>query len=77
MQWLTRVPCRMQTLGTWLLDLKHQHPDQHWELHGVDIGSSLFPSKTSELDLRQCDIKEQSPSTRGRHGSLDLIHQRR
>ena len=42
----------MQTLGIWLLDLKHQHPDKNWELQGVDIGSSLFPQKTSWLDLR-------------------------
>jgi SAM-dependent methyltransferase len=67
---------RVCILGTWLLDLKSQHPDQNWELHGVDIGSSLFPPRTSELELRQHDIKACFPPAWGWHDHFDVIHQR-
>ena len=66
--------CRIRFPGTLLLDLKNQHPDQKWELHGVDIGSSLFPPKTPELDLRQHDIKEPFPPTWGWLNRFDIIH---
>lgn len=56
--------------------MKTQHPDQDWELHGVDIGSSLFPPISSELDLRQHDIKEPFPTGWGWANSFDVIHQR-
>lgn len=63
--------------GTWLLDLKTQHPSHQWELHGVDIGSSLFPPPNkSELDLRQHDIREPFPPAWRWSDYFDVIHQR-
>ncbi|KAL8687135.1 MAG: hypothetical protein Q9218_006608 [Villophora microphyllina] len=62
--------------GTWLLDLPTHHPTQPWELHGVDIGSSLFPPKRPGLDLRQHDIREPFPSSWGWSNYFDVIHQR-
>ncbi|KAI4251097.1 MAG: hypothetical protein LQ352_005064 [Teloschistes flavicans] len=62
--------------GTWLLDLQTQHPEHIWELHGVDIGSSLFPPKRPDLDLRQHDIRQAFPSAWGWSNYFDVIHQR-
>ncbi|KAL8996933.1 MAG: hypothetical protein Q9188_006449 [Gyalolechia gomerana] len=63
-------------VGTWLLDLKTQHSTHQWELHGVDIGSSLFPPGQSVLDLRQHDIRKPFPSAWDWSNSFDVIHQR-
>ncbi|KAL8981826.1 MAG: hypothetical protein Q9205_003505 [Flavoplaca limonia] len=62
--------------GTWLLDLKTQHPTHQWELHGVDIGSSLFPQNRPELDLRKHDIREPFPPAWQWSDHFDVIHQR-
>ena len=66
----------MSCTGTWLLDLQNQHPKYEWELHGVDIGSTLFPPKSANLDLREHDIREPYPSNWGWEDYFDVIHQR-
>ncbi|KAL9596516.1 MAG: hypothetical protein Q9219_005737 [cf. Caloplaca sp. 3 TL-2023] len=71
-QWLTSS----NPSGTWLLDLKIQHPDHDWKLHGVDIGSSLFPPVECGLDLRQHDIRQPFPSAWGWSNFFDVVHQR-
>jgi Methyltransferase domain len=62
-------------LGTWLLDVQSQHASHDWELHGVDIGSALFPPFSS-LDLRQHDIQKPYPPGWNWSNSFDIIHQR-
>ena len=64
--------------GTWLLDLKTLHPQQDWELYGVDIGSTLFPKLASSqaLDLREHDLKQPFPASWDWSNYFDVIHQR-
>ncbi|KAF2499003.1 methyltransferase family protein [Lophium mytilinum] len=65
--------------GTWLLDLQRLYPQYEWSLHGVDIGSALFPHKSGpyeSLDLHELDARAPAPSNLGWEGSFDLIHQR-
>lgn len=45
------------------------------DLHGVDIGSSLFRNHPS-LDLRQHDIRQPFPESWRWSDSFDLVHQR-
>jgi SAM-dependent methyltransferase len=71
----TNVP-----LGTWLRDLPRQYPGWKLDLHGIDIGASLFPiehtQSYSPVDLRTHDVTEPFPSTWGWSNSFDVIHQR-
>lgn len=55
------------------------YPQHEWLLHGVDIGSALFPPKTgpsASLDLREFDIRSAVPPDPSWTGSFDLVHQR-
>ncbi|KAH6632430.1 hypothetical protein F5144DRAFT_533970 [Chaetomium tenue] len=65
--------------GTWLLDLPLLYPQHEWSLHGVDIGSSLFPPKVgpyAALDLREFDIRSPTPPEPSWTQGFDLVHQR-
>ncbi|EAQ87473.1 hypothetical protein CHGG_04092 [Chaetomium globosum CBS 148.51] len=65
--------------GTWLLDLPRLYPQHEWSLHGVDIGSSLFPPKVgpcAALDLREFDIRSPTPPDPSWTQGFDLVHQR-
>ncbi|KAK1253848.1 hypothetical protein MKX07_001925 [Trichoderma sp. CBMAI-0711] len=62
--------------GTWLRDLPRQLPDHKLELHGVDIGSTLFPPPSADVDLREHDIRKPFPASWGWQSSFDVIHQR-
>ena len=65
--------------GTWLLDLPRLYPEHEWSLHGVDIGSTLFPPKVgpyAALDLREFDIRSPTPPEPSWTGGFDLVHQR-
>ncbi|KAL8834779.1 MAG: hypothetical protein Q9176_007297 [Flavoplaca citrina] len=74
---LTSAPsAALASPGTLLLDLKTQHPTHQWELHGVDIGSSLFPQNRPELDLRKHDIREPFPPAWQWSDHFDVVHQR-
>jgi hypothetical protein len=61
--------------GTWLRDLPILYPKIKFDLHGVDIGSHLFPAQSS-LDLRQHNITTPLPAEWGWNDSFDVIHQR-
>jgi hypothetical protein len=66
-------------VGTWLLELARLYPEQKWSLHGVDIGSALFPPKIgphASLDLRCFDIRSPPPESLSWAESFDLVHQR-
>lgn len=61
------------------MDLPRLYPEQEWSLHGVDIGSALFPPKTgpyASLDLRAHDIRSPIPEDWSWTGSFDFVHQR-
>ncbi|KAK4141751.1 uncharacterized protein C8A04DRAFT_30595 [Dichotomopilus funicola] len=65
--------------GSWLLDVARLYPNHDWSLHGVDIGSALFPPKTGRyaaLDLREFNIKSATPPEPSWANSFDLVHQR-
>jgi hypothetical protein len=65
--------------GTWLLDLPRLYLHHEWSLHGVDIGSALFPPKAgpySSLDLREFDLRSLAPPDPSWEQSFDLVHQR-
>ncbi|KAF2806144.1 uncharacterized protein BDZ99DRAFT_466411 [Mytilinidion resinicola] len=65
--------------GTWLLNLRRLYPQHEWSLHGVDIGSALFPPKSGpyeSLELHELDARAPVPPSLGWEGSFDLIHQR-
>jgi SAM-dependent methyltransferase len=61
--------------GTWLKDLGIIYPQIKFHLHGVDIGSDLFP-KHSNIDLRQHNITTPFPTSWEWNDSFDVIHQR-
>ncbi|KFX98274.1 hypothetical protein O988_04449 [Pseudogymnoascus sp. VKM F-3808] len=61
--------------GTWLKDLGILYPQINLDLHGVDIGSDLFP-RHSNIDLRQHNITTPFPDSFEWNGSFDVIHQR-
>jgi len=55
------------------------YPQHEWSLHGVDIGSALFPPKAgpyASLDLREFDIRSPAPPDPSWEQSFDLVHQR-
>lgn len=65
--------------GTWLLELPRLYPQHEWSLHGVDIGSTLFPPKVgpyAALDLREFDIRSPTPPDPSWEQGFDLVHQR-
>ncbi|KAF4333983.1 methyltransferase [Fusarium beomiforme] len=66
--------------GFWLRDLPRQLPSHDLELHGVDIGSDLFPSATSDVspkaDLRRHDIRTPFPVSWNWSSKFDVINQR-
>ncbi|KAK4041633.1 hypothetical protein C8A01DRAFT_34358 [Parachaetomium inaequale] len=65
--------------GTWLLDLPRLYPEHEWSLHGVDIGTALFPPKAgpyASLDLREFDLRSPVPPDPSWDQSFDLVHQR-
>ncbi|KAK3294197.1 S-adenosyl-L-methionine-dependent methyltransferase [Chaetomium fimeti] len=65
--------------GTWLLDLPRLYPQHEWSLHGVDIGSSLFPPNAgpqASLDLREFDIRSPTAPEPSWEQGFDLVHQR-
>jgi hypothetical protein len=61
--------------GTWLRDLADIYPSIKFSLHGVDIGSTLFPAESS-IDLRAHNLTLPFPSAWGWDSSFDLVHQR-
>src|SRR5438105_3833067 len=66
-------------IGTWLLDLPGLYPQYEWSLHGVDIGSALFPPNTgpyASLDLHELDARAPPPPGLGWESTFDLVHQR-
>lgn len=72
---LTSTP----SVGTWLLDLPRLYPQHEWSLHGVDIGSAIFPPRVgpyASLDLREFDIRSSAPPDPSWEQSFDLVHQR-
>ncbi|ORX98955.1 hypothetical protein BCR34DRAFT_495689 [Clohesyomyces aquaticus] len=65
--------------GTWLLDVERLYAQHEWSLHGIDIGSALFPPKSGRyaaLDLHELDARSPAPSSLQWEGTFDLIHQR-
>ncbi|KAG7286254.1 hypothetical protein NEMBOFW57_008561 [Staphylotrichum longicolle] len=61
------------------MDLPRLYPEQEWSLHGIDIGSALFPPKIgpyASLDLRAHDIRSPIPEAWSWSQSFDLVHQR-
>ncbi|KAJ5660841.1 uncharacterized protein N7484_000213 [Penicillium longicatenatum] len=65
--------------GTWLRSLAQNYPSKNWSLHGVDIGSALFPLSSANgpvLDLQELDIRQPAPESLHWENSFDLIHQR-
>ncbi|KAI9803144.1 MAG: hypothetical protein M1833_001215 [Piccolia ochrophora] len=65
--------------GTWLRDLTRQFPSKQLSLHGIDIGSTLFPpsdARLPALDLRQHDLTEPISGSWHWDSSFDVIHQR-
>ncbi|PWY96546.1 hypothetical protein BO94DRAFT_619655 [Aspergillus sclerotioniger CBS 115572] len=65
--------------GTWLRSLAELYPNQTWSLHGVDIGSALFPPPSAEepsIDLREMDIRKPVPEHLQWVEKFDIIHQR-
>lgn len=63
-------------VGTWLRDLAASNPGRPLELHGVDIGGSLFPQESPNVDLRAHNLLEPFPESWGWKGSMDIVHQR-
>lgn len=67
-------------LGTWLRDLARKLPNHNLDLHGVDIGSTLFPPSTPGIeplvDLREHDIRTPFPPSWNWKSTFDVIHQR-
>ncbi|RDH39413.1 hypothetical protein BDQ94DRAFT_165127 [Aspergillus welwitschiae] len=65
--------------GTWLRSLAEHYPNQKWSLHGIDIGSALFPPPSADgpiVDLQKHDIREPIPEHLHPPEIFDIIHQR-
>lgn len=66
-------------VGTWLRSLAQHYPDQKWSLHGIDIGSALFPPPSADgpiVDLQKHDIRKPIPKHLHLPESFDIVHQR-
>ncbi|RAH62813.1 methyltransferase family protein [Aspergillus piperis CBS 112811] len=65
--------------GTWLRSLAQHYPNQKWSLHGIDIGSALFPPPSADgpiVDLQKHDIRKPIPKHLHLPESFDIVHQR-
>lgn len=65
--------------GTWLRSLAEHYPNQKWSLHGIDIGSALFPPPSADgpiVDLQKHDVREPIPEHLHLPETFDIIHQR-
>ncbi|GKZ42338.1 hypothetical protein AbraIFM66951_001421 [Aspergillus brasiliensis] len=66
-------------IGTWLRSLAVHYPNQKWSLHGIDIGSALFPPPSPDgpvVDLQKHDIRKPIPGYLYLPESFDIVHQR-